>query len=599
MVAVWRRAWGPLLLCECAVSILQTALLGPFSLVLWQRLIELSGSEALGNREIVQFLSSFKGMLAFVLGGSVTLGLWWLEYSLLLLVASQAIRRQTVSPRRLARQWTAAAPRLFGLALVHVVGAIVLSAPFLALLALTYRGLLGATDINFYLSERPPRFWLAGGIGAVLLVGLSLVLASAFIRWSLVVPAVSLDGLGSRASLALSARLMKGRARRFVAILAAWIAIRYLLLLALLLGLERANRFLIARLPEELSAALWSIAGLLLLDGLLIEIAGAFFSITGSILLASYYHAARAVEDGVLVVGDKESFAPKRSRQWLRAALILSIASPVGAHLAYVYREARDLVGDRPVRVTAHRAGSKLGPENSVASLRASIAAGADEAEIDVQLTADGHVVVLHDRDLRRVTGDRRMVHEVTLPDIRALTLLDHGRTTKEGIPTLGELIDACGDRLRLNIELKDFGHSSGLSAAVVSVLHEKGFVDRSAVSSFERTLLQQAKGADRSIPTGLILSAIQGQATRWPVEFLSVNHRLARGGLIREAHRKGMEVHAWTVNEKQVALRLMDLGCDALITSDPVAMRRIVDDYQSRADIERLLRRFLLSMRE
>ena len=216
-----------------------------------------------------------------------------------------------------------------------------------------------------------------------------------------------------------------------------------------------------------------------------------------------------------------------------------------------------------------------------------------------MQQTADGHVVLLHDRDLRRVTGDPRILTDVTLADLDSLRLRDSSGPTDEHIPTLAEFIAACDDRIRLNVELKDFGSSPNLALAVLDVLRRHRFTDRAVVSCFQLPPLLEIKQSESKLPVGIIVSAVQGDLTRMPVDFLSLNQRLVRGGLVRRAHRRNMEVHAWTVNRRESTLRLLDLGCDNLITSDPELMREIVDWYAGLGDAQRLLMRLRTWMRD
>ena len=100
--------------------------------------------------------------------------------------------------------------------------------------------------------------------------------------------------------------------------------------------------------------------------------------------------------------------------------IVLACLGPI-ASIAYAVRLEREFLEHRPTLVTAHRAGPKSRPENSVAALRLSIAAGADFAEIDVQQTSDGEVVLMHDRDLRRMTGDPREVKDISAADLASL----------------------------------------------------------------------------------------------------------------------------------------------------------------------------------
>jgi glycerophosphoryl diester phosphodiesterase len=168
-----------------------------------------------------------------------------------------------------------------------------------------------------------------------------------------------------------------------------------------------------------------------------------------------------------------------------------------------------------------------------------------------------------------------------------------------ETIPTLAEFLDACDDRIRLNVELKTFGDGPRLALAVRDVLRERGFLQRAVVSCFEMPPLRALRSAEPELPVGVILSAIQGDATRLPVDFLSVQQRLARGELVRRAHRRGQQVHAWGVADRETALRLLDLGCDNLITPDPVLVRQVVDEYAELGDLERMLLRLRQWLRE
>jgi glycerophosphoryl diester phosphodiesterase len=206
---------------------------------------------------------------------------------------------------------------------------------------------------------------------------------------------------------------------------------------------------------------------------------------------------------------------------------------------------------------------------------------------------------LLHDRDLRRVTGDVRDLHEMQLAELQDLRLTVEGQSTAARIPTLAEFIAACDGQIRLNVEMKDFGHGTHLAAAVLDVLRDHDFAQRAIISCFELAPLAEIRRAEPSLPIGAIVSVAQGDITLLPVDFLSLNHRLVSGNVVRRAHQRGMQVHVWTVNEREMALRLLDLGCDNLITSDPMLMREVVDWYAGLGQVERMLLRLRRWLRE
>jgi glycerophosphoryl diester phosphodiesterase len=605
-ILTWRRAilavaraWKPLICYEILVSAFATMAVGPLILAVSYRLIEFSGEPILGNSELAAFLLSPIGILALVLGLSLTLGLLLIQYSGLILLIDSVLRENPTSVRRVVWEIGAAAPRLCGLAVIQTICAVLAALPFLGLAGLTYWLLLSA-DINYYLAERPPRFWLAAIIGTVLGLGLAASTAWFFLRFAFAVPACVLGGQNCWAALRSSMRLMDGRAIRLLLILIAWQLLEQAAIVAAIAGLDQINRALAATFEGRLTILVGSTVGLLLLDTVVLQLAGAVFAIGRALLITvEYEHARRSGSDFSTISNESKPVVPWQQGWRARAAVVAVLVVGPVASLLYAVAVANEFVERRPVRVTAHRAGSKAALENSLAALRLSMTAGADYVEIDVQQTADGHVVLMHDRDLRRMTGDPRDVAAVTLADLNKLKLGTAGRSGDEPIPTLAEFLAACDDRIRLNVELKETERSPGLPMAVLDVLHERGFTARAGVSCFRLVPLAEIRRAEPQVPIGMILSAVQGDMTRLPVDFLSLNQRLVRASLVRQAHRRGIEVHAWTVNDRESALRLLDLGCDNLITSDPVLMREIVDWYAGLGDAERMLMRLRRWMRE
>jgi glycerophosphoryl diester phosphodiesterase len=334
----------------------------------------------------------------------------------------------------------------------------------------------------------------------------------------------------------------------------------------------------------------------------LVQVLAAAIDIGAALWIAREYELARGAGANVAasdITDGRPAPGAKHARWQARLALgaLVILGPTVSAIWAVVMADA--LVDARPVRVTAHRAGPNPAPENSLAALRLAMAARADCVEIDVQLTADGHVVLLHDRDLKRVTGDPRELNDVNLEELQKLRLRTSAGSTDERAPTLGEFLAACDGRIRLNVELKEPARHPGLAVEVVRVLREHEFLSRAGLSCFDLAPLLEARAAEPRLSIGAILAAAKGDITRLPVDFLSLNQRMARGDVVRRAHQHGMDVHVWTVNDRAAALRSLDLGCDNLITSDPKLMRQVVDEYSALTDAERVLLRLRRWMRE
>ena len=155
----------------------------------------------------------------------------------------------------------------------------VLALPFLGLGALSYWLLLAGTDINFYLTEHAPRFWIAVVIGSVLGAGYAMCAIWILARWAFTIPACTLENCGWREALRLSWRLMRGRVWRLLLTVGAWQVFNSVVLVAIALVLDRTNGELFARLEPQLSLLVWSIVLLLLFDAVVMQLLAAVFAI--------------------------------------------------------------------------------------------------------------------------------------------------------------------------------------------------------------------------------------------------------------------------------------------------------------------------------
>jgi glycerophosphoryl diester phosphodiesterase len=248
------------------------------------------------------------------------------------------------------------------------------------------------------------------------------------------------------------------------------------------------------------------------------------------------------------------------------------------------------------MQITAHRAGAAEAPENTLAAIRKAIEAGADWAEIDVQRSADGALVVLHDSDLRRVGGVPTRVAEMTLAQIRTI---DAGSRfgeefAGERIPTLNEMIAAAGNRIRLNIELKPHGKDdvAPLVEAVIATARDAAILGRCRICSQSYEGVRLARQLAPEVEIGFIAGASLGDLSKLEVDFLMVSTRKATRRLVERATARNMKIHAWTVNNPDLLLRLVDRGVANVITDDPAAMRARLQEIRGLHPVARLLLR-------
>ena len=239
--------------------------------------------------------------------------------------------------------------------------------------------------------------------------------------------------------------------------------------------------------------------------------------------------------------------------------------------------------------IWAHRGASEQAPPNTLAAFRLAAELGADGVELDVHLSRDGEVVVIHDDTVDRTTNGHGPVSELTLAELKAL---DAGSWfdpafAGERIPTLQEVIDAVGHRLFLNIELKQTAllRATGLEAEVVRLIEDNQMTDRVIVSSFHPLALRRVKKLNPYIPTALLHGAGPIFIRRaWlapliPHEALHPHYSQVTERYVQEAHRRGRRVNVWTADDPEEMRRLLRLGVDGIITNRPALARTTVKE--------------------
>ena len=238
--------------------------------------------------------------------------------------------------------------------------------------------------------------------------------------------------------------------------------------------------------------------------------------------------------------------------------------------------------------IMAHRGYSAEAPENTIPAFQKCIDNRFSAAELDVQMLADGTIVVLHDDNLKRTTGVDRNVWEVTYDEIKDL---DNGSFFDESfagtaIPTFDEVLRLSGrgnDKLYLNIEIKRNGHDDGIVEKVVEIIRKNNYQDCCDVTSQDYGTLEEVRAADPEILTAYTSAiGIGGIESLDAADIISIQETFATYENIDRIHRAGKRVFVWTVNEEDTMKRLISLNVDAILTNDPALCRTVIDQYES-----------------
>lgn len=239
---------------------------------------------------------------------------------------------------------------------------------------------------------------------------------------------------------------------------------------------------------------------------------------------------------------------------------------------------------DTPIVRVAHRGASAECPENTLLAYQRAMEHGVDALEIDVHLTADGHLVVIHDASLERTTSGQGRVAEKTLAEIEQL---DAGGG--QHVPTLAEVIALVrATPVRLCVEIKGDTELEGLSIAeaIVRFLQAEGFLGQAMLTSFSAPALLRAKALEPALPTMLDPSPQDGSLTprqiceqtlRAGANSLSFDFEHVNTAVVDEARRTGLALWPWAPCEPGDIRRMLDLGVPGLMTDRPDTLNQVL----------------------
>jgi glycerophosphoryl diester phosphodiesterase len=226
----------------------------------------------------------------------------------------------------------------------------------------------------------------------------------------------------------------------------------------------------------------------------------------------------------------------------------------------------------------AHRGASGNFPENTRVAFEKAIEAHSDVIELDCQLTRDGHVVVFHDENLRRIAGFDGAVKERTLAQLKELDIGSWRKKSHRGerILTLEEAFDMIGGRADVCIDIKQFPKSSeGIELKLLFIVSHYDYLDRTIFSSFDYRCLERVRELAPESRIGVICeSATKEDPIRAARELdavsIHVEKRLATRDFLGQAWQEGLDVYVWTINEIREMARFVSLGVQGLISDFP-----------------------------
>jgi glycerophosphoryl diester phosphodiesterase len=228
-------------------------------------------------------------------------------------------------------------------------------------------------------------------------------------------------------------------------------------------------------------------------------------------------------------------------------------------------------------KIIAHRGASVYAPENTLAAFELALELGADGIELDVMLSKDGKLVVIHDDTVDRTTDGTGRVKDLTLEELQSFNAGGH-----EKIPGLDEVFDLVGGKFLINVELKNYRSLfDALPVEVAKLVEARGLQDSVLISSFNFINLPRFRRHLPGVNLGLL--TLPGQARYWiwrlfRYDALNPFYRDVNEALVTRLHARDRQINVWTCDDPDEIRRMAALGVDGIITNDPKNTKKVLE---------------------
>lgn len=305
----------------------------------------------------------------------------------------------------------------------------------------------------------------------------------------------------------------------------------------------------------------------------------------GVIRMTMIYHDFE--ESNVEILKIKTVDVPSKFNKFLsnKLVLVLSFIFMIVGVLGYTYVFDANLKNARyDVDITAHRGSSVEAPENTLSAIKLAVENGADFVEIDVQLTKDKKIILLHDKTFMRTSNVDKRPDELNLDEIKTF---DNGAWFSkdfigEPVVTLEEVMAYSEGKIKLNIEMKGTEYSPDLTEHLVKLIEQKAYQNNCVITSLVYDDLLKVEELKPNLDTGYIMFIALGDLSQMKTDFYSVEAANVTEAFVEKAHDSGRQVHVWTINERPDMEAMMDMGVDNIITDQDALLKEIIEERKS-----------------
>lgn len=587
-----RATLQPVLLLSLIYMALGFLLLAPLTGAITSLLIRLSGKTALANHQIASFILTPFGLIALVLVIAiiVTVNLLHQASIMYCFVADQEIRSNPI--RAVAFAASKAKP-ILNYSVRMVARVLLITSPFLACSVLIAWFLITDHDINYYLDVRPPSFWAAAIMIAILLVVMITLLLRKLLSWSVSLPLVLFTDTSPAECFNRSVSFTREKYSLVLGVLVIWATLTFAWGLVVVAIVQYLGGFIVTRTGQDLDMLVAALSGLAALWVLLSYFGSAF-----SVATLAFSQIEIASRLGIAFEPIKHPaiglFKPRRhsGKGFSAARFVFVLIAGAATAVATGAWMINDVNVSNKIDIIAHRGAAGKAPENTIAAFHQAIDDGADWIEIDVQETADGEIVVIHDSDFMKLAGRKLKVWDSTLEQLRDIDVGSwfNPRFADERVPGLAEVLDIAAGKAGVFIELKYYGHDQRLEERVVEIVEAAEMVPDITIMSLNYKGIQKVRKLRPNWRIGLLSATAIGNLNQLDADFFAPSTGMATPEFIRSARKSGKQVFVWTVNDPVSLIRMIVRGVDGVITDEPEMAREVVRELSNMSNVEQML---------
>ena len=214
------------------------------------------------------------------------------------------------------------------------------------------------------------------------------------------------------------------------------------------------------------------------------------------------------------------------------------------------------------MRIIAHRGASFLEPENTIKAIEKAVKTGADFVEVDVRMSKDNKLVIMHDPDINRTTDGQGLVKDYTVQELKNF---DAG--AGETIPTLDEIIACVKDRIGLVIEIKE----PRTEGKILKKIDENN-LENVILTSFYHKSIKNARKMNPSVDAGIIFTGqpvdVKQMASNACANVIFPSYRYMNEDMVKQAKNNGTSIYPWTIDDPEIFKKFVKMGVDGIVTN-------------------------------